>query len=305
MRLLLSLILVGMFGCRSQAPVDIRDDGLTATVLVDDRPFTVYHNEGARPYFYPVMTADGREVTRGYPMNPHPDESSDHPHHVSLWFAHGDVNGLDFWHGEGNRIQLVSMDQHQDSLLIANEWVDDQDQVVCTEHRQVDFGGDDGSRTIDLDIELVSRESPLRLGDTKEGTMAIRLAPPLRLDGNLAHGSYLSSDGLKDGQVWGTRARWVASSGMLEGSPVTIAMFDHPGNPNHPTWWHARSYGLFAANPFGRQDFEGQESPSGAMLALDGVPIRFRYRVLILDEEVDVADLERRWDQWMKTEEDE
>ena len=304
MRVLLVLIPAILVGCRSQAPVAITDDGLVATVMVDRRPFTVYHTDGPRPYLYPVMTADGREVTRGYPMNPHPDESSDHPHHVSLWFAHGDVNGHDFWHGDDNRIELISMDQYEDSLLIANQWLGDGGEVICTEHRQIDFGGDDRSRTIDLDIELVSRDSPLRLGDTKEGTMAMRLAPPLRLDGNLVHGSYLTSEGLKDGEAWGTRASWGASSGMLEGSPVTVLMFDHPDNPNHPTWWHARSYGLLAANPFGRQDFEGKESPSGAVLALDGVPIRFRYRVLILDDEVDSEDVERRWDQWLKAGQD-
>ena len=113
----------------------------------------------------------------------------------------------------------------------------------------------------------------------------------------------MTSEGLTDGEAWGSRARWVACSGLLEGGPVTVAVLDHPGNPNHPTWWHARQYGLFAANPFGRHDFEGRDGPTGAVMALDGVPVRLRYRVLILDEQVDPARIEGAWQEWSREDE--
>ena len=300
MRYLAPLVLVigSLAGCQGAQPARVTTSGTTATVTVGDRPFTTYHAVLPRPYLYPVRTSDGRYITRGYPMDPHTDESTDHPHHVSMWFAHGDVNGQDFWQGEGNRIELMSMVTEDDGLRVENQWLDRDDEVTCTETRTIRFAGRPGQRAIDWDIELVSPVGPLRMGDTKEGTFAIRLAPPLRLDGNLAHGSYLTSEGLQDDEAWGSRARWVACSGLLEGGPVTVVIFDHPENPNHPTWWHARQYGLFAANPFGRQDFEGKNGPTGAVMALDGVPLRMRYRVLILDEEIDATRIEQAWKDW-------
>ncbi|MDG2423156.1 MAG: PmoA family protein [Phycisphaerales bacterium] len=297
---LLIFFMCSACGCQVSQPVHVETDGTIARITVGDLPFTTYHAVLPRPYLYPVRTADGRYITRGYPMDPHPDEASDHPHHVSLWFAHGDVNGKDFWQGQANRIETLSMTRLDDGLVIENQWLDADDKLACSETREIQFAGRSDERTIDWDIELVSPNEPLRMGDTKEGSLAIRLAPPLRLDGNLAHGQYLTSEGLRDAEAWGSRARWVACTGLLEGGPVTVAIFDHPGNPNHPTWWHARDYGLFAANPFGRQDFESSTGPTGAVMALDGVPLQMRYRVLIMDASLDADRIETAWQDWVR-----
>jgi hypothetical protein len=58
-------------------------------------------------------------------------------------------------------------------------------------------------------------------------------------------------------------------------------MFDHPKNPRHPTWWHVRDYGLFAANPFGKHDFEPahKANPKAGDLTIPaGGRVTFRWR---------------------------
>jgi hypothetical protein len=122
-------------------------------------------------------------------------------------------------------------------------------------------------------------------GDTKEGMLGLRVARALEqpadrpevftdasgkptpvpvLDNTGVTGLYTSSEGLKGDAVWGTRARWMALSGRLGDEDVVLLLLDHPENPGHPTHWHARGYGLFAANPFGAKAFtngRAAESP--------------------------------------------
>ena len=68
--------------------------------------------------------------------------------------------------------------------------------------------------------------------------------------------------------VWGKQSPWVDYYGPVAGKTVGVAIFDNPGNPRHPTYWHSRAYGLFAANPFGLHDFTGDKSKDGSMTAL-------------------------------------
>jgi hypothetical protein len=70
-------------------------------------------------------------------------------------------------------------------------------------------------------------------------------------------------------------------SGTVQGQKVGIAIFDHPANPGHPTYWHARGYGLFAANIFGRSAFTNKKEPDGSVTLKPGEKMRFRYRVVI------------------------
>jgi hypothetical protein len=89
--------------------------------------------------------------------------------------------------------------------------------------------------------------------------------------------------------VWGKRAEWVDYSGAIDGQTVGIAIFDHPENPRHPTYWHSRAYGLFAANPFGAHDFENDKSRDGSMTIEPGQSVRFRYRVVIHPDDAQAA----------------
>jgi len=104
-------------------------------------------------------------------------------------------------------------------------------------------------------------------------------------------GRYRSSEGLEGDSVWGTRGRWAMLSGMVEGEPVTLAILDHPKNVGFPTFWHARGYGLFAANPLGRKAFTNGKESLNFRLA-PGESTTFRYRVLILSGTATPAQIE-------------
>ncbi len=132
---------------------------------------------------------------------------------------------------------------------------------------------------MDFEITLHASHGELTLGDTKEGSMAIRLAPTMRVRGKVGRGHIVNSEGLRDGATWGKRAAWCDYYGPVKGKVVGVAIFDHPQNPKHPTWWHVRDYGLFAANPFGVHYFEKKPKGSGDISIPAGQSLTFRYRL--------------------------
>lgn len=263
------------------AAVHIADAPGSKRVLIGDELFTEYHFQGRRqPILYPVFGPGGVAMTRFFPMGEGEGEERDHPHHESLWFAHGDVNGHDFWTGnDGSRIVHEEFVGDEAGVIATrNRWEDGDGQVVCTDERRIRFGGDQAARWIDYQVTIHASHGALKLGDTKEGTMGIRMAPSLRLQGPVAAGSAVNSEGVTGRDVWGKRARWVDYYGPVGGEVVGVSMFDHPSNPRHPTWWHARDYGLCAANPFGAHDFEGATPGTGDLVVQSGDSIAFRYR---------------------------
>lgn len=158
------------------------------------------------------------------------------------------------------------------------------------------FSGDAKVRAIDFDVTL-SAVAKTVFGDTKEGTFAIRLRDELTEEKGT--GRMTNAEGLSTmKQVWGKKSEWVDYAGTVEGHQVGIAIFDHPGNPSYPTWWHARDYGLFAANPFGEKDFTGDKSNNGSVTVDAGKSLRFRYRVLIHPGDTAAAGLGTAWKKW-------
>ena len=241
-------------------------------VTIDGEPFTEYvYTEHAKPILYPIVGPHGIEMTRNYPMKEEVDnEASDHPHHKSLWFTHDDVNGVQFWmEYPGNNANLKpgkivqkSMEIAGNSITTKDDWTAPDGKVVCSDTRTIAFGSNSVGRFIDYTITLEASEGAVTFGDTKEGTMGIRTHPMLRLraddkrGNHTAKGQAINSEGIEGKEIWGKRAKWVDYWGPIDSHTVGIAIFDHPTNPRHPTWWHARDYGLVAANPFGIHDFE-------------------------------------------------
>jgi len=131
---------------------------------------------------------------------------------------------------------------------------------------------------MDFEITIHASEGKVVMGDTKEGSMAIRLTSTMRLKGEVGKGHIVNSEGDKDGSTWGKRAKWCDYYGPVEGETVGVAIFDHPDNPKHPTWWHVRDYGLFAANPFGQHNFERKEKGIGDIKIPAGESLTFKYR---------------------------
>jgi hypothetical protein len=93
-------------------------------------------------------------------------------------------------------------------------------------------------------------------------------------------GNYRSSEGITGEAVWSTRAKWMDLYGSIGQENVSLVICDHPKNLSYPTYWHARGYGLFAANPFGAKDFtKGAEELNYTIPA--GKSLTQRYRIII------------------------
>lgn len=314
------LIATGDTGQSTRPDVEIiaNDAERRVDVKIDGRPFTayVYPETSKKPVLYPLRTAKGTLVTRGFPFAPRSGERVDHPHHAGLWFNHGDVNGFDFWNNSTavpsdraakmgtirhRRISGIVSGADQGELHVEMEWVGGDGVSLLRERTMFVFRGGSNSRSIDRITTLSALEQPVVFRDNKEGVLGLRVARALEMPDAKGAGSpdpsgrpaarpanagptgiYFSSEGLRGEAVWGTRGRWAMLTGTVESEPVTIAILDHPSNPGYPTYWHARGYGLFAANMLGQKVFTNGVRELNLRLE-PGQSATFRHRVLILD----------------------
>ena len=282
-------------------------------IEINGKLFTEYCYQGApHLYYYPVIGPYGVKMTRAYPMDPNSkNESHDHKHHRSLWYSHGNVNGVDFW-SESPRAGKIVHDkfleirsgEKEGVIRSRNKWVALNGEVVCTDERTFRvYARPDTERVFDFTITIFAGDKPLVLGDTKEGSMAMRLAESMRLKPNQYNkgkptGHIVQSTGVRDNATWGKRAAWTDYYGPVEGHLVGVAIFDHPTNPRHPTWWHVRNYGLFAANPFGLHYFEGKPRGTGDFTVPAGKSVTFRYRFYIHEGNTEQARVAARYREW-------
>lgn len=268
----------------AQWKAELKENALQVTC--DGRLVTRYVFSGAvKPYLYPIHAPTGVPMTRAYPMEQREGESTDHPHQKSFWFTHGDVNGADFWVEGENRGRIVHREFSDFAggrvgafIVTRNEWRSAQGQTVCTDTREVCIYDMGDLRVIDFTVTVRAGDQPLRFGDTKEGTFGIRI--PTSMELRHGKGAILTSAGKRDKEAWGTRATWCQYSGDIGGEVYSISVFDHPSNPHHPTHWHVRDYGLFAANPFGWRDFQNNPNTDGSFTIPAGAQQSFRYRVV-------------------------
>ncbi|MEM9237252.1 MAG: PmoA family protein [Verrucomicrobiota bacterium] len=277
-------------------------------VEIDGKLFTEYRSDQRVPCLYPVISPSGSGLTRNYPLSEAGEgEETDHPHHVSVWFTHGMVNGVDFWakhlkrkgrivHKGFEPRATVSDDADTATFSVRLSW-EEGDKVHLIEQRTYTIHSRGKTRLIDVESVLTGSGGDTLFGDTKEGTSAIRVTPSLRTKGKVAKGRILNSNGERDNDAWGKRAKWVAYSGPDgSGEPAVVAMFDHPSNLRHPTWWHARDYGLLAANPFGQHDFEGKKDKHlGDHVLKADESLTFRYRILLHHGGLESAAIAEAW----------
>lgn len=297
------------------------DAGDAKTFSIHDDPGPVaelHYGDAVRaPYLWPVYGPDGIEMTRAFPMEEdRPAESKDHPHHRSLWFAHGDVNGHDFWHGSKTggrypRIDLVeqpftlrmsSADTPSTTTMWSEIWSAGEGEPILRGDVSFSTSMQSKTRVLTYQVKLTAL-TDVRFGDTKEGTFAMRLRPELRLRGDAAKGKARGADGSEGAKLWGKRNRWVTYYGPVRGPDgkdvtVGVALFDHADNLRHPTWWHARDYGLVGANPFGIHDFEKKPAGTGDFELKKDASIWLRYRILLYSGEPDFEQLEAHARAW-------
>ncbi len=304
-------------------------------VMVDGKLFTsfLYSDKISvlkKPVLYPLISANGANITRGYPLNPRPGERTDHPHHIGAWLNYGDVNGLDFWNNSdaipAERVsemgiirlekinRLVSGNGKAD-LSVSCNWMDSNGNVLLKENTDFVFHAGKNKRIIDRITTLTAQKETVEFKDNKEGMIGIRVARGLEhpsnkpvtlsdahgkktdvpvLDNTGVTGHYLSSEGVEGMDVWGKRAKWVALSGTVDGKDVTVVIMDEPENVGYPTYWHARGYGLFAANPLGQKIFSNGKEELNFTLQ-PGESVTFKYRIEILDGKANKKQLDEEY----------
>ena len=286
-------------------------------VLVDGQLFTSYRwPDGVfKPVLYPIISAGGSTITRGFPLAPRDGERNDHRHQVGNWLNYGNVNGFDFWgnghSGEkspnGGQIQHSTIESRsggsdEGKMITSASWLDPDGNELLKEKTEFYFIARGPVRIIDRITTLTSSaQTDVTFKDTKEGMFAIRVARQLELPSDQeivltdasgqarsakdksnagVTGNYRSSEGITGEAVWGTRARWMNLYGTIGNEQVSVIVFDHPGNISYPTWWHARGYGLLSANPLGAKDFtQGKQDLNFSLQP--GKAITFRYRIVI------------------------
>ncbi len=277
--------------------------GHNLRIEIDGARFTEYRSDaGAKPFFYPIVGPGGHPYTRAYPMEEKAGEDRDHPHQRSFWFTHGSVNGVDFWSEQGNhgRIRetgsrVVISGRVAGRLHSSDDWVSPDGQVVCTDERVVTFYRITSPRIIDFEITLKASAGPVTFGDTKEGMFGLRVASSMDVNKKQG-GRILNAEGLRDDAAWGKSSPWVDYSGPIDGTTVGIAILNRPGSFRHPTHWHVRTYGLFAANPFGWHDFG--VGKSGTYTLPQGQSLKFAYRVIFHEGDAEDARIARQYQQY-------
>jgi hypothetical protein len=288
--------------------VEVRFDGKLLTAYC-------YFDSTEKPVLYPIKTVSGVTVTRGYPVAPRPGERTDHPHHLGLWLNYESVNGLDFWnnsdaisaerkphYGSIRHQKVVAKESKKDkaTLKTLSHWVDPSGNVLLEETTDFVFTRTANDFIIDRISTLQATADEVVFKDVKDGMIAIRLARSLEMpskeggkyvdahgevttvapSGDDVTGLYVNAEGVKGDDTWGKRSVWCMLNGKTGGETVSIAIVDHPKNLGYPTYWHARGYGLFAANPLGQKVFsEGKEELN--LTLKKGEKTTFRYRIIV------------------------
>ena len=313
-------------------------------IHVNGRPFAEYRYVGEfTPDIWPLYSPEGNLATRTFPMADRekneailksvrtvaPFESRDHNHHRSVWFHFGNVNGVDFWNIGPERpyircqnTQVPESSRDRIVLKSQNEWVvpatpEKPENVVCQDIRTVTFGViSDEIWYIDYDVEILALEHDVHFGDTKEGLFAIRVPGTVEVDAKSRNpnwgGLLINAEGLKNGETWSKRSRWVDYTGPVYKqnqahtepdqdapmSPFGITVMNHPESFRYPTWWHVRTYGLLDANPFALTEFQAGED--GRMTIKKGESLLFCYRVLLHDSVLSAEQIEQMFDEYIK-----
>jgi len=257
--LLLTTLLTSFAAAEDNLPVKFVQDANKIDILIGGKLFTTYQygSELTRPILYPVNSPSGVLMTRHFPFEIVPGESNDHPHHMGIFLAYDKVNGSGFWNNRTSppqikNVKITKMENGQISAI--SHWDSNSGKTLLEEKRDMIFSARPNQYTIDFNFTLTAPDEKIVLADTKEGLFAFRVAD--WLTEAKGTGRLMSSDGnTGEPNIWGKKFPWVRLEGRKDGRIIGVAIFNHPSSACFPTYWQARSYGLFSANPFGQLDF--------------------------------------------------
>ncbi len=325
--------------CSNNPTVDlqVKDAEKKVDVMVDGKLFTsyIYPDIVKKPVLWPVISPAGNMLTRSFPMINKEGDRTDHPHHVGVWLNYGDVNGLDFWNnseaiapekrvGYGTiyhrSIEKVKSGKGSALLITSSDWKSPDQTIMLKEQTSFNFIASENMRIIDRTTTLTAVIDAVNFTDNKEGMFAIRVARELELpsekptnlvdshgvvtrvekmDNTFVKGNYRSAEGVEGKEVWGTRCRWMKLASEIKGEQVALVIIDHPSNVGYPTYWHARDYGLFAANTLGQKIFsEGKNELNFGLKK--GESVTFKYRLVVAAENLTDNQINQLADEYAK-----
>jgi hypothetical protein len=274
----------------------------------DELLFRYVFRSGNKPIIYPLLGPSGQAMSRDYPMKEaSAGGTTDHIHQRSMWLTHGEVNDIDFW-AEGRNAGVIehqsvdskNTDREFATLQTTSHWMGTNGKPLLKEQRTTRIGFAGPSRTIELKVDLQAVDQDVNFGDTKEGSFGIRVPDSMAVASKLG-GTIINDQGQKDGDAWAQKARWVNYSGPIDGKVAGITIHEHPSSFGHPCRWHVRTYGLFAANPFGVFHFVGGQKTEGHTLK-KGELLRLHYLVDLHDGPADPDRTEKQWTKFAKAE---
>ena len=325
--------------CNSQPAVDLKENDAEkkVDVMIDGKFFTsyIYPDNVKKPVLWPVMSPAGNMLTRSYPMINKEGDRTDHPHHVGVWLNYGDVNGLDFWNNSEaiaperrdkfgsiyhRSVEKTESGKGKALLVTKSDWKSPDNTVMLEEQTSFKFTVLENARIIDRTTTLEAVIDEVKFTDNKEGMFAIRVARELELpsekptelmdshgvvtkvdkmDNTFVKGDYRSAEGVEGKEVWGTRCRWMKLASEIKGEAVALVIIDHPSNVGYPTYWHARDYGLFAANTLGQKIFSNGKIELNFSLK-KGESVTFKYRLVVADENLTDDQINKLADEYAK-----
>lgn len=307
-----------------------RESDTRVDIQIDGKLFASYRwdEKIRRPVLFPIMSAGGNFVTRGFPIETRDGETINHPHQVGSSLVYGDVNGIDFWNNSTfrsaeelkrmGRIVLKEIVKTKSGVGHAElttrcEWIHPNGKVLLYETTKLSFIIDGSKRWIDRDTTLRAADGDVVFGDNKEGFFSIHLNVQLQQNdqfpvkitsasGTISDrttkdgltGTYFTSEGITGNALWGTPAKWAAVTGSINGEAITVAVFDSPKNLNFPSNMMVRPYGLLALNPFGQRAFV-PEKPERKFTLPAGKSVTFHHRLAILPGNISAAEIEKQY----------
>ncbi|XOV94402.1 MAG: PmoA family protein [Bacteroidota bacterium] len=304
-------------------------------VMIGGKLFTsyIYPDNIMKPVLWPVNSAAGNMLTRSFPLINKEGDRTDHPHHVGIWLNYGDVNGFDFWNNSeaipAERKDRYGTIYHQlihraesgegsATLTTKSVWKSPYDSKLLDEITTFKFIADGDMRIIDRTTTLLALVDKVEFTDNKEGMFAIRVSRELELpsdrpttltdahgvptrvekmDNTYVKGNYRSSEGIEGEEVWSTRGRWMKLGSEIKGEKISIVIIDHPNNVGYPTYWHARGYGLFAANTLGPSVFSKEAEPLNFSLK-KGESVTFKYRMVVASADLSDEQINKLADEY-------
>jgi len=312
------------------AEFSIQEEPDGAAILIDGELFTKYVTGDPitnKPYFYPVIGPTGKGMTRAYPMEDVEGEAQDHPHHRSFWFGHQFVNDFDTWHEELTLVERAKGDEaklaelmkvlgatkHREVLeasasggkavlKVASDYLDSSGNRLAEDVRTFAFSvAEGGSRVVDVAIVFTGVADSVVFSDAKDAGLSLRVAHSMAVKSEQG-GRIVLSTGEQGEEAWGKRAAWCDFNGPVDGKGgevLGIAVLDHPSSLRHPTPWHARTYGLLTANPFGLKTVAG-ESEEGPVVLKKGESFTMRHRVILHAGDEKAAKIAEAWEAYSK-----